>query len=526
MSFFDLKTRYAPSEKVVIGDLPPGTDKVTCHTAVGEVCNLNMNSRYAFSTALPAGTHAFEAWSGGQLLGEEFATIDGAAGSPPVMAFATSFVVEKVEEVLSWLRALRCTVVQVYDWMERYSAPLPSAEDYEDPLRRHLSRSALERLVEGIHQMGAVAQAYAPVAAADPVFARAHRDWSLFRSDGAPQTLGDLLDIMDPASTGWQEHWMKSYGGAAEEIGFDGFHLDTYGYPRRAFLQDGSARPMGAAYRAFVDRLRATAPSARLSFNQVNGVPGAFRIPAAPAFRYIEVWPPNDRWRHLESLFARSAGESSARGVLALYPPVWKRGLRTAALRTVCLSEAVATSLGSGLLVFGDSAGVLSDPYYPSHEKLRADEAAHVLKWHRFSLRCRDLFSMGEDTTWVDIGDENGAVQVIVKDVPVRPEPSAGVVFARVVRSGSVTAVSCLDLSGSSDGSWAQPTASGIADEALVRLLVAAPERCRADVATLGVGGGRFRSAELREVAHREGRAIELSLPLRRGWAVARVTEY
>ncbi|MGH9029533.1 MAG: glycoside hydrolase family 66 protein, partial [Acidimicrobiales bacterium] len=348
---------------------------------------------------------------------------------------------------------------------------------------------------------------------------------SLFRSDVAPQTLGDLLDIMDPANPGWQEHWMQSYVGAAEAIGFDGFHLDTYGYPRRAFLHDGSARPMGIAYRTFVDKLRATAPSATLSFNQVNGVPGAFRIPTAPAFRYVEVWPPNDGWRHLEPLLARSAGESAARGVLALYPRVWK-GERRSALRTVCLSEAVATSLGSGLLVFGDCVGVLSGPYYPDHEALQAGEVAHVLEWHRFALRCRDLFSSGEDTSWVDIGDENGAAQVIVKEAPVRPEPTAGVVFARVVRSGPVTAVSCLDLSGSENGSWAEPTASGTVTVALVRLLVAVPERCRAEVATLETADGRFRPAQLKEVAHREGKAVELSLPLRRGWAVARVTEH
>lgn len=525
MGFADLKTRYAQSEEVIVGDLPPGTDAVICRTAFGAVHQFEMSGGRAVAPGLPPGTHAFEAWSCDQLLEEELSTIDGAVGSPPVMAFATSFVPEKVEEVLSWLRALRCTLVQVYDWMERYSAPLPSSGDYYDPLRRRLSRSALEQLVEGIHQMGAVAQAYAPVAAADPAFAREHKEWALFRSDGAPQALGDLLHIMDPASEGWQQHWTQSYVGAAEVIGFDGFHLDTYGYPRRAFLQDGSAISMGTAYQVFVDNLRTAAPSVMLSFNQVNGVPGAFPLPVGHAFRYVEVWPPNDGWRHLESLLARSAGNSAARGVLALYPPVWS-GERRSALRTVCFSEAVATSLGSGLLVFGDCVGALSGPYYPDFEKLQLGEAARVLEWHRFSLRCRDLFSSGEDTSWVNIGDENGAVQVSVREAPVRPEPTAGVVFARVVRSGTVTAISCLDLSGSPSGSWAQPTAGGIASEALVRLLVATPERCRAEVATLDAAGGRFQSVELEEVAHREGKAVELSLPLRRGWAVARVTEY
>ncbi len=37
--------------------------------------------------------------------------------------FATSFEVENVPAVLAWLRALRCTVVQIYDWMASYTAP-------------------------------------------------------------------------------------------------------------------------------------------------------------------------------------------------------------------------------------------------------------------------------------------------------------------------------------------------------------------------------------------------------------------
>jgi dextranase len=524
VAFGDLKTRYDPSREVEVEDLPPGTEAVVCRTAFGEEHHLDLRSGRAVSRELPAGTHAFEAWSGDQLLEEEFATIDPAVGSPPVMAFATSFVADEVDRVLTWLRALRCTVVQVYDWMERYSAPLPSAEDYEDPLGRRLSRSALGRLVDGIHDLGAVAQAYAPVVAADPAFARSHREWMLVRNDGAPQALGDLLDMMDPETSGWQEHWTRSYLGAAEQIGFDGFHLDTYGYPRRAFLHDGSVRPMDTAYRVFVERIRAAAPCAALSLNQVNGFPGPFPLPAPPAFRYVEVWRPNDRWRHLEALLARSAGKAAARGVLALYPPVWE-GERWSALRTVCRSEAVATALGSSLLVLGDREGALSGPYYPDHEELDAAEAAHVLEWHRFALRSRDLFSSGTDTSWVDIGDENGAVQVEAWGTPVGPEPSGGGVFARVVRSGPVTAVSCLDLSGSANGSWAEPTAAGIASEVQVRVLVSCPERCRAEVATLDAAGGRFRAAQLREVAHREGRAVELSLPLQRGWAVARVTE-
>src|ERR1019366_8980727 len=136
-----------------------------------------------------------------------------------------------------------------------------------------------------------------------------------------------------------------------------------------------------------------------------------------------------------------------------LYPPVWG-GDREGAVSTVALTEAVTTSLGAGLLIFGDDSGVLCDPYYPHHERLTDGERTRILDWHRFALRCRDLFRQGEDTSWCDIGDPNGAVHVETAGLSVNPEPRAGSLFVRVVRSGTTTAVSCIDLSGSAKGSW------------------------------------------------------------------------
>ena len=526
MGLADVKARYATSEPVVVSDLPPDTASVLCRSAFGITYRARFENGTAVLSDLPTGTHVLEAWSGvGELLDEEYTTITDNPGDDPVVGFATSFRSERVEDVLSWLGSLRCTVVQFYDWMERYSAPLPTNDHYADPLDRQLSLPALKRLVSGVRGLGAVAQAYAPVCAAEPSFAEAHRDWLLYRSDGAPQHLGNLLQIMDPGSTAWQEHWLAGYMRAAEAIGFDGFHLDTYGYPRRPVDATGSPSSMEHAYGAFVERVRAVAPLTTLSFNQVDGVPLGFAGPSKPSFRYVEVWPPNERWRHLEGLITRSSGKKPwAGGVLAVYPPVWG-GERESALRTVALTEAVTTTLGAGLLVLGDDAGTLCDPYYPNYESLRGEEASRILEWHRFALRCRDLFRRGDDTSWCDVGDEHGDVQIEVPGVLASPEPVAGALFAWVVRTGSTTAVSCVDLTGTESASWAEPTAEGRLTEVRVRMLVAAPDRCRAEVAVLGLGGGRFRGAELAPVCHDEGRAVELRLPIVDGWSVARFDE-
>lgn len=230
--------------------------------------------------------------------------------------------------------------------------------------------------------------------------------------------------------------------------------------------------------------MRSSRPGDVLSFNQVNGVPAGLAAPSPPGFRYVEVWPPNLGWRPLEGLLSRSAGHAARQGdTLAIYPPVWNSG-RSAALRTVVLTQAIATVLGAGTLMYGDAVGVLREPYYPDHERLRGDEPREVLAWNRFALRCRDLFTDGEDTTWYEIG--------------------------------------LIDLTGSTSGSWQSGTDAGSCREAAVTMLVDEPERWRADAAILGTADGRFRAVELTRQRHREGVAVTVTVPVLAGWTVVR----
>ncbi len=523
--------------------LPAGTARVVAQGAKGEVADAELHGVARFA-GLPGGTYSVEALAAdGRTLAEELTTVGAHPGERPVHGFATSFQDDDVPAVLDWLRALRCTVVQIYDWMAEYSAPLGPAPGWSDPSGRPVSFDALRFLAAGIRAEGAVAHAYAPVYAADLAFAGTHPELLMVRNDGGRQRFFDMIELANPADLDWQRHFAASYGDAADSIGFDGFHVDTYGYPRVAFAANGEAIDMRTAYESFLAFFRAARPDDQISFNQVNGVPAALRLPPGPGFRYCEVWPPNDQWRHLEALMDRSSGAAGmlsppaarqglVRGSIACYPPVWGANgpagpvpgpARDASLRTVLCTEAVTTCLGASALLYGDVSAVLCDPYYPKHERLSAAEAATVLAWHRFALRCRDLFLEGEDTSWYDIADDNGAVAV-AWDGPVRPEPVGGAVFARVVRSQDHIAVGVLDLTGSPHGLWSEPTAPGRCRSVRVRLLLPAPERWQAAVATLGRSEDRWVPATFTAAEHREGRAVEVEVPIETGWSVLRLT--
>lgn len=537
-----LRAFYRDDSEITLAALPEGTTRVVAQRASGRSEGATVGAVARFD-GLEPGTYAVQALDrGGRVLAEEFTTVGAHPGERPVHGFATSFTDDAVPEVLAWNRALRSTVVQAYDWMDSYTEPLGPGSGWKDPSHRSVSLTALRSLADGLRAAGAIAHAYAPIYAVGNAFADAHPEMLLYQSDGKAVRFLDQIVLANPANSQWQRHFVTSYGAAADAIGFTGFHVDTYGYPRLAFNASGEPVDMRAAYADFLRVLRAGRPNDLISFNQVDGVPSAAQLPTQPVFRYCEVWPPNDQWRHFEGLLDRSAGlsgrlgrssrpEDAVRGSLACYPPVWgidspsgpvDAAARPDALRTVLCTEAIVTQLGASALILGDRSAALCDPYYPKHARLDPSEAETVLAWRRFALRCRDLFLDAEDTSWYEIGDENGTVAV-ESDVPVRPEPVGGALFARVAHAESWVAVGMVDLTGSANGRWSERTSRGRVRNATVRILVDHPELWIAEAAILGHGGGRFAEVVARDVPHRQGRALEVELPFVEGWSVLRV---
>jgi dextranase len=539
--FDDVRAFYRTAEELQVTTLPAGTARVVACRATGKVVEAELDVVARFSE-LSGGTYAIQALDGiGGLLAEELTTIGTHQGERPVHGFATSFQDLDIPPILTWHKALRTTVVQVYDWMASYTEPLGPASGWKDPSNRPVSFEALRALAAGLGELGAVAHAYAPVYAVGNTFAVEHPEMLMYQGDGTAIRFLDQIVLANPGNADWQRHFVAAYGSAADAIGFGGFHIDTYGYPRIAQDANGNPIDMRLAYESFVNFVRAARPNDLISLNQVNGVPSAARLPEGPGFRYCEVWPPNTGWRHLEGLLDRSSGragllatqgrDSLVRGSLACYPPVWgidsptglvEGSARESSMRTVLSTEAIATCLGTSALIYGDRTAALCDPYYPKHARLTAAEAAAVIAWRRFALRCRDLFLEGEDTSWYEIGDENGSV-FAESAAPVHPEPVGGALFSRGVHAEDRVTVGVVDLTGSRNGRWSEPTAKGSVSSVTLRVLLDRLENWTVEAAVLGAGGDRFGPLAAREVPHRQGHALEVELPLVSGWSVLRV---
>lgn len=513
-SLDELPSLVPRGEAVRVERTAPGTRAVLAVDALGCARSaLEVPGGWELSD-LPPATYEIQAIGAQGRRDTTHVVIPRWPGDSPVPAFATELSDTRgAERALGWLRSMRATLVQVYDWMKSYSDPEPPPGPYRDPLGRALDGRVLSRLTRGVGELGAVAQAYAPVLAADADWARSHRDEVLRQNDGVDEHLGEILTIMHPGRPPFLAHWLATYGQAAR-LGFTGLHLDTYGYPR--VPRDGASNPvdMRAAYTAFLDRVRRALPGMFLTFNQVNGHPGALELPGPSMARYVEVWPPNSGWRHLEGLLLRAGARGSEPRILAIYPPDWsdRRGALDGAMRTL----AVACLMGADVMMLGGDGGLLFDPYYPRHVTLTAPERRRVLAWHRFTLSVRDLFRRGEDTSWEEVTGPGGSVEVRTR-VAAGPEPGSGL-LVRVRRGEGWLAVGLVNLTGSARGLWTEPCGPARPVPASVGALLDDPERYRARVTALGAEAAD--GVDLRLEATERGTVAWVDLPAVRTFTV------
>jgi dextranase len=375
--------------------------------------------------------------------------------------------------VIENVRGLHLNAVQFYDWMYRHADLLPPAEEYEDPLGRALSLETVRALAHELRRAGSVPLAYAAV------YAVGREEWSqwetsgLYRADGTPWTLGeDFLWIVDPTDERWLGHLARDLHRAFDACGFDGFHLDQYGAPKRAQRADGSLVDMAAAFPQLITNLRAALPTARLIFNNVNNYPTWATAGAPHDAVYIEVWPPHTQLDHLARLVRDARAVSDKPVILAAYMSVFASAAEDAALDAARLAMATIFSHGGFHLLAGEDGAVLTDPYYVRHHAAGDATVTALRRWYDFAVRYGDLLydPAATDVTTAFAGGVNEDV-IVQGDVAVSVDPEPGAVWLRVVETAAGLVFHLIDLAASGDVGWDLPKRSrGTVNETTVRV--------------------------------------------------------
>ncbi|HEY3437788.1 MAG TPA: glycoside hydrolase family 66 protein, partial [Actinotalea sp.] len=271
--------------------------------------------------------------------------------------FVASYGQDKdVDGVVDLARRLHLDAVQLYDWAYRHADLLGGGPQYEDALGQTISLATVRRLASALSGAGSDALGYAAVYAVgrDEWPRWAHR--AMLRADGRPWTLGDFLWLVDPGAPDWQEHLVADLQDAARELGLAGFHLDQYGFPRRAQLVDGSPVDLSRSFLSLLESVRAGLPAERLVFNNVNDFPTWATADAPQDAVYIEVWPPHTTLASLATVATRARAAGAGRPVVvAAYQHVYSTAPAEQADQATALTMATLFSHGATQLLAGET---------------------------------------------------------------------------------------------------------------------------------------------------------------------------
>jgi dextranase len=298
------------------------------------------------------------------------------------------------------------------------------------------------------------------------VYAVGGVDWTqwqhagLYTAEGEPHRFtDDLLLIVDPANPEWMKHFSADLRASVVAAGFDGFHLDSYGWPKRAYRVDGSVADLNEGFATLLEHLRDEVPDARLLFNNVNDFPTWSTARTRQDGTYIEVWAPHTTLGHVGGLVERARAFNPRRvPVIAAYLTAYRDHPSEVAARTARLTMATIFSHGGTHLLNGEGNRVLIDPYYPTNHLAAPSTQDMMRRWYDFLVRHGDLlFDPGAvDVTRSYTGGINEDL-VLGGDVPFTTDPEPGAVWVRVVRTRLGLVLHLINLVDQAETGWDRP---------------------------------------------------------------------
>ncbi|MBK9940818.1 MAG: hypothetical protein IPP13_04250 [Kouleothrix sp.] len=354
-------------------------------------------------------------------------------------------------------------VVQFYDWMWRHYVLLPPADQvdpadqgFTDALGRRLSLATVRAAIAAVQARGAAALAYGAVYGAEPEYADAHPELVLLDEQGQRVSLAELFYIMNIApDSPWTPQIVAEFARCVRELGFDGIHLDQYGFPKTARTAAGQLVDLSEHFPPLIDAARAAVvavrPGAGVIFNAVGNWPIETVAPTTQDVVYIEVWPPDESYNDLRRLIAEARRLSRGKPViLAAYlapfldcPPELLPQAEAAAL----LATAAIAAGGGSHLLLGEHDGILCDPYYPKYARLRPAFVPCLHAYYDFVVRYEEWLVAAELRDWPE-------AELTLDGVPATAPAVPGQVWAITRRRPGYGVINLINLADQAALDW------------------------------------------------------------------------
>ncbi|WP_291056788.1 glycoside hydrolase family 66 protein [Herbiconiux sp.] len=464
------RAQYAPDEEIsleidsAVGDVLSGTLSVW---RLGRRIHEQPITADALQhlPGLPEGGYGVEARIG-EAVHRTAVEVTADARSRLRYGFVASYRPDKdVDAVARLARRLHLNGVQFYDWAYRHADLLGGGEHYDDALGQPIELETVTRLIRALKGAGSVAHGYAAVYAVGPAEWDRWADLALLRPSGEPYALGDFLFLVDPAAPRWAEHFGRELVEASRQLGFDGFHLDQYGYPKFAAEPGGHPVDVAESFVTLLAGLRAALPDTSLIFNNVNDFPTWRTASTEQDAVYIEPWKPNSDLGSLAQIVSRARLASAGQPVvIAAYQHVYDSAAAHEADRATSFTMATLFSHGATQLLAGESGHVLVDPYYVRNHRAEESTLDLLARWYDFVVEHDALLmppSIAEVTRSY-VGDYNDDLELSYPGTgaAVSETAVAGTVWRRVTTTPEGLVVHAINLVGQEDTLWDAPRRS------------------------------------------------------------------
>ncbi len=325
----------------------------------------------------------------------------------PKYGFLTDFSKNRVSPKMTMqlLAQYHINGLQYYDWMYDYGQlvyPGPGT-NYTDAWSRTnpISETMIEKLVKTGHEYNIASMAYVAVYAMTKKLYKEHPGWALYEfklGKWVPVNFNDKLIIAAPDNKGWSSYLTDQCELAIKKLGFDGIHLDQYGYPEddvsasRSGTDDYHLYKTSEGFVNFINELKNAISPKTVYFNCVNDWPAEeVQSKSEEDSVYIEPWESCNTYSQLFDMINSAKTYSGGKPViLASY-------IKHFFENSIFYADSLIFADGAQHLELGEYGLLLDGPYFPGDAFPMSDSfMQRLMNYYDYSVRYESLL-YGED---------------------------------------------------------------------------------------------------------------------------------
>jgi len=381
----------------------------------------------------------------------------------PRYGFLSDFAVADESDdadVLS-MKKLHINMVQFYDWMYRHESLVSDEDYYVDLMGKTMSKKAVTNKIDLCHKHGMSTMAYGAIYAASKEFYDQHPTWGLNDSSGKPITFIDIFHIMNTVeSSPWHQHIIDEYKKTISQLGFDGIHMDTYGFPKKAYSNDSKADElieMDQAFPVLINntkkQLSEIKEDVNIIFNNVGNWPVYATAPTDQDMIYVEVWEPYTTYEHIQRIIMEARSFTDKPIIISAYLKPFMSNEHVKACNALKLMTACVVANGANHLIMGENQSILTQGYYVDYYPLEDKLFSEIRKYYDFMIRYSALFYNKNllDVSMTHAYGDN--LEYVFKGAPCSPSGEQDKLWTIIRESSDMKLISLINLCGN-DNSW------------------------------------------------------------------------